>query len=109
VIIPESAITQTMNDIISGGASGGIVAVFILGANWAKSFLQMKPTSGTNGEKRRADDREMGALIEKVNNLSQAVRELKDEAHTNQARIAEMSGNMNILTAIIGRHFKEGS
>jgi hypothetical protein len=89
------------SDLISGGASGGIVAIFILGANWARSFL--KPNGSRNEE---AKAREMGGVVADLAHVKAAVDELKRVATENQSRVGELAGNVDMLTKLITNHFK---
>ena len=91
-----------MNDPVTGGISGGVVAFFILGANWAKSYFR-----GENGTKGNAEARarELATLGADIRHLTGAVEELKLAARENQERIAELAGNVTALTQTIGRHY----
>jgi len=96
-----------MSDIVTGGASGGVVAIFILGANWAKSFLSKTPSGsggGGNGGRDNGNTRELATLSANMIHLTDAVAELRKSAIENQTRIGELAGNISVLTAVIAKH-----
>ena len=95
-----------MSDIISGGASGGIVAIFFLGANWAKSFFSDGKKPNGNGKDVEVKAREMGTIISDLGHVKIAVDELKRAANENQLRIGELAGNVDTLTHLFTKHFK---
>ena len=62
-----------MSDLVTGGASGGIVAIFILGANWAKSFFK----GNGNGNGKHASEKEI-KQAEEIATLKQQVSALSN-------------------------------
>lgn len=82
------------------------MAIFILGANWAKSFFADGKKPNGNGKDVEVKAREMGTIISDLGHVKIAVDELKRAANENQLRIGELAGNVDTLTRLFTKHFK---